>query len=56
VHHRTLVPVRGRPDGGLVVGRLLEHDVDGPLGRSEDGRSRCRLPGEPPVARALPVA
>lgn len=40
VHHRTLFPGRGRPGRGLVVGCLLEHDVDGPLGRSEDGRSR----------------
>ena len=39
VHHRTLFPVRGWPDGGLVVGCLLEHDVDGPLRRGEDGRS-----------------
>jgi hypothetical protein len=30
VHHRTLLPVCGRPHGGLVVGCLLEHDVDGP--------------------------
>lgn len=29
VHHRTLFPVRGRPDRSLVVGCLLEHDVDG---------------------------
>lgn len=29
VHHRTLLPVDWRPYGGLVAGRLLEHDVDG---------------------------
>src|SRR5580692_8039993 len=33
VHHRTLLPVDWRPYGGLVAGRLLEHDVDGSRGR-----------------------
>ena len=40
VHHRTLFPVHGGPDGGLVVACLLEDDVDRPLRRGEDGRSR----------------
>lgn len=39
VHHRALFPVDGRPDGGPVAGRLLEHEIDGSLGSGEDGRS-----------------
>ena len=40
VHHRALLPVDGRPHGGLVTGRLLEHDLDGSLGSGEDRRAR----------------
>lgn len=47
VHHRTLLRVYGWPDGGLVVGCLLEHDVDGPLGRRDDGRSRLLMTDGP---------
>ena len=47
VHHRTLLPVDWRPYGGLVAGRLLEHDVYGSRGRGEDGRSRFLVPDRP---------
>jgi len=39
VHHRPLGTVYRRPNGSSVVSCLLENDVDGPLGRSEDGGS-----------------
>lgn len=48
VHHRALLPVEGRPHGGLVTGRLLEHDVDGSLGSGEDRRSRLLVTDGPP--------
>ena len=38
-HHRALLPVDGRPHGGLVTGRLLQHDIDGSLGSGEDRRA-----------------
>jgi hypothetical protein len=47
VHHRTLLPVDWRPYGGLVAGRLLEHDVDGSRGRGEDGRTWFLVPDRP---------
>jgi hypothetical protein len=47
VHHRTLLPVDGRPDRSLIVGRLLEHDEDGPLGSGEDGRTWFLVPDGP---------
>jgi hypothetical protein len=40
VHHRAVCTVDGRPYRGLVIGRLLEHDVDGSLGSGEYRRSR----------------
>jgi len=40
VHHRTLLPVDWRPYGGLVAGRLLEHDEGG-----SGGAARLAVPG-----------
>ena len=39
VHHRTLSTILRRPDGALVVRRLLEDDVNGTFGRRNDGRT-----------------
>ena len=39
VHHRTLSTILRRPDGALVVRRLLEDDVNGTFGRRDDGRT-----------------
>ena len=39
VHHRPLGAVNGRPYRDLVIGRLLEHDVDRSLGGGEYRRS-----------------
>ena len=47
VHHRALFPVHGRPDGGLVSVRLLEHDVNGSLGSGEYDRSRLLVSDRP---------
>jgi hypothetical protein len=47
VHHRTLLPLDGRPYGGLIAGRPLEHDVDGSRGRGEDGRTWFLVPDRP---------
>ena len=47
VHHRTLLPIDWRPYGGLVAGRLLEHDEDGSRGRGEDGRTWFLVPDGP---------
>jgi hypothetical protein len=47
VHHRALLPVDGRPNGGLVAGRLLEHEIDGSLGSGDYGRSWFLVPCSP---------
>jgi hypothetical protein len=44
VHHRPLVTSSWGPDGSSVVRRLLEHDVNGPIGRSENGGSWFLVP------------
>ena len=44
----STVPVDGRPHGGLIAGRLLEHDIDGSLGSGQDRRARLLVTDVPP--------
>jgi len=47
VHHWPLGSIFWRPDRSFVVSCFLEHDVDGPLGRSKDAGARFFVPNWP---------